>query len=321
MLMEGSSLRDLVLRWMFARLGHHRSTTFCILVGLGSAVAAALLRAALQPVIEGAPFITFFPAVVLAGAFSGGRGALASLAASIVLAVMFWLPTHGEVTVTLHSATSLIVFIVMAGLIAALTSILHDLLRRVREAEEQASALAREMRHRLNNLLAIVQVLARQSFPDSPAREEFASRLQAIARAQDVVIQCGDAGRPPRLKLLLKAALEPFDRGGIAKQGEDAEIEAREAANLSLVIYELATNSLKHGALSVPGGTVTLTWAPRGKFIRLVWKERHGPPALPPASAGFGVKLIQRSFPRDDALPSLAFESNGVTCTMDVLRS
>jgi two-component sensor histidine kinase len=62
------------------------------------------------------------------------------------------------------------------------------------------------------------------------------------------------------------------------------------------VIHELATNSMKYGALSDPSGTLDITSAPEGDRIILTWQERGGPQVdAPEGPAGFGSKLVYRS--------------------------
>jgi two-component sensor histidine kinase len=63
------------------------------------------------------------------------------------------------------------------------------------------------------------------------------------------------------------------------------------------VIHELATESMKFGALSVPSGTLDLSSAPDGADISLTWLQRGRPTASPPETGweGFGGKLVRRS--------------------------
>ena len=64
-----------------------------------------------------------------------------------------------------------------------------------------------------------------------------------------------------------------------------------------MVLHELATNAAKYGALSVPGGTIALTWRTTkdggGSRLHLQWTEADGVP-IPrtPTRRGFGTRLI-----------------------------
>lgn len=57
-------------------------------------------------------------------------------------------------------------------------------------------------------------------------------------------------------------------------------------------LHELAINALKHGALSVQEGRVSLTWAIDGDVFRLNWRESRGPAARASSRRGFGTRLI-----------------------------
>jgi two-component sensor histidine kinase len=68
------------------------------------------------------------------------------------------------------------------------------------------------------------------------------------------------------------------------------------ATALALIFHELATNSLKYGALSVDTGILDLSGATEGDDLVLAWTERGGPQVEPPAGAeGYGSKLVRRS--------------------------
>ena len=67
---------------------------------------------------------------------------------------------------------------------------------------------------------------------------------------------------------------------------------------LSLIIHELATNAVKHGALSAPGGRVTIEWQAdrggnEGYVFRLCWSESDGPPVAVPKWRGYGRELLE----------------------------
>lgn len=67
------------------------------------------------------------------------------------------------------------------------------------------------------------------------------------------------------------------------------------ATALALVIHELATNSMKYGALSMPAGTLDVSSVTDGDDLVLTWLERECPCVAPLNGNGFGSKLVQRS--------------------------
>ena len=60
-----------------------------------------------------------------------------------------------------------------------------------------------------------------------------------------------------------------------------------------MMLNELATNAVKHGALSVPAGTLRVAWVLNADELSLTWTEAGGPPIDgEPSSTGTGLKLI-----------------------------
>lgn len=67
---------------------------------------------------------------------------------------------------------------------------------------------------------------------------------------------------------------------------------------LHLILHELATNAVKHGALSQSGGRVEVRWditEADGRTLQLVWREEGGPPVRPPVLRSFGTRLIEHA--------------------------
>ena len=96
----------------------------------------------------------------------------------------------------------------------------------------------------------------------------------------------------------------------------------RSAATLALVVHELATNSLKHGALSVPQGTLDVSSTEDERELCLVWAEDGGPTlAESPDMRGFGSKLVARSI--SDQLNgemSYDWQPSGLVATLRLRR-
>src|SRR5262249_33220647 len=77
-------------------------------------------------------------------------------------------------------------------------------------------------------------------------------------------------------------------------------LSAKDVQNFSLALHELATNAIKHGALSSVAGQVSIAWtvARNGgdAVLKFRWQERGGPPVSPPIQRGFGTALLERTF-------------------------
>ena len=70
----------------------------------------------------------------------------------------------------------------------------------------------------------------------------------------------------------------------------------RAATPIALVFHELATNSMKYGALSADQGRVDLAISSESEMLRFRWTESDGPAiSAPPSHQGFGSKLVEMS--------------------------
>lgn len=189
-----------------------------------------------------------------------------------------------------------------------------------------------ELRHRLKNLIAVIQALITYSQPrNEPAVEEFAkkfmARLHALGSSGDLVIasnlQDVDIGEA------IRAALQPFlaeNQARLVVDGPRLRLQEPTATGIALAVHELATNALKYGALSTPNGSVRLNWQLRnidaGEQFALEWREQNGPPANKPNREGFGTRLIRMAVSREkDGTVSVDFEPTGLTCRMTFLRT
>jgi len=175
-----------------------------------------------------------------------------------------------------------------------------------KEAEEAREMLAGEMTHRIKNLFAIASALttiaARSAATTTEMAHDLTQRLTALGRAHDLVRPIpGEAENKADLGDLLAVLLAPYgDREGASERVHITAPELRvgeaAATTLALVVHELATNSIKYGALSVADGTLDVSCTADNGGVVLVWTERGGPlVTAPTGSAGFGSKLVAQT--------------------------
>jgi two-component sensor histidine kinase len=77
--------------------------------------------------------------------------------------------------------------------------------------------------------------------------------------------------------------------------GKSLSLHPSAVQALALAVHELAANAAGHGALSVPSGSVEVTWESHDDRLELHWIERGGPPSEPKAQVGFGMRVIKAS--------------------------
>lgn len=173
------------------------------------------------------------------------------------------------------------------------------------EAEERIHFILQELVHRTKNILSLVQAMMRQLARGTDDVEEFqravSGRLAGLAQSIEALAKQQWAGIPlaTLVELQLTTVTGSFDR--VSKRGPELLVNANAVQNLGLVFHELATNSVKYGALSVLEGRLCIEWQvlePESEGeeqrLRLTWTELHGPPVKAPTRRGFGSTVIER---------------------------
>ncbi len=170
--------------------------------------------------------------------------------------------------------------------------------------KDSLELLNRELIHRVGNLLAVAQGVIRLSYNTSLSvvefRDSILARLHALHQSVGLINRKDWKG--VWLHELLQTELAPVaDR--IEVSGRDVLLKPKAAQSLSLLFYELMTNSSKHGALSRREGTVTAEWeikdSDSGRLFCFRWQERDHGIIKPPTRQGFGTKLLTRLVPGD----------------------
>jgi two-component sensor histidine kinase len=184
--------------------------------------------------------------------------------------------------------------------IAAVHAALREASRELKAREERQGVMINELNHRVKNTLATVQALARQSFAKVKGAplDVFTDRLIALSGAHDLLTRTGwrEADMSALVAASVGAHVERVDR-----TGPEVALAPHTAVGLSMVFHELATNSVKYGALSAQGGRVELSWRldPVTDTLAFTWRDVGGPPVSPPKQPGFGTRLIESSIRRE----------------------
>ena len=281
----------------------------------------------------------YFPAILIVTLFAGWEFGLALLATSVALIWTLAKPPPPGAPLAVFAIAGLLQLL----LVAFIRRLLRDSWRaeralksladrQEREADTREMALG-EARHRLKNLMAIIEALAKFSAARSgvePAVDaylrRFLGRLRALGSASDLALK----HRPGILETtaIVGATLEPFLSEmppRLRFDGPALELSEQVGGALALAVHELATNALKYGALSAPAGTVTFNWTttPRdgGTHVVFLWKEDGGPPPSPPARDGFGHRMIRAVTAREaEGEVSIDYPPDGLVCRIAFLR-
>ena len=189
-----------------------------------------------------------------------------------------------------------------------------------RRSERQMRLVMRELTHRSKNLLAVIQAMARKTARTAPDIDQFvrdfSSRLRAIAAAHDLLVAESWSGADIR-SLLNASLLQTVDPAApeITMDGPPLKLSPDSAQTLGLAFHELTMNAAQHGALSVPGGRVSVAWRHADSEVRLNWQEEGGPTVAPPRRRGFGRVLLEQLVGASlEGSVKLDFRPEGLIC-------
>lgn len=261
------------------------------------------------------PFLTFFPAVILAAFLAGTRPAMLCAILSGLTAWYFYIrPFHSfQLEPSVAPALGLFAFI------SSVVIYIFDALTRTAEklkAEQQVSlalieqqrTMFAELQHRVaNNLtfLSSLLILQKRQIGEHPELapellDETIRRLSVMSdlhrRLHDP--QAAERSLPTYLHELCSEVLDATGARNVVCliDAEDVRLDLTKLTALSLMLVELVTNSLKHafkdrdgGSISIslkqlPGGLVSLNVGDDGPGAATVNNQ---------AASGLGLKIIK----------------------------
>jgi two-component sensor histidine kinase len=196
-----------------------------------------------------------------------------------------------------------------SGRVERIRGITMDITER-KELEDCQLLLAREVDHRTKNALAVVHAIVSLTRADNI--DEFSAavegRIQTLARAHSLLSD--SRWRGAKIAELIRGELAPFrpaDPERVRMSGRSLTLHPSAVQALALTFHELAANAARHGALSVPTGSIQIAWEQHGDELALRWSECGGP--CPPlrihhrtaregaqeAQKGLGLRIIRAS--------------------------
>jgi two-component sensor histidine kinase len=244
----------------------------------------------------GLPFISFWPRLVIASIALRLRFAiLFAMLAAVISQRLFgggaWFRDVSTARIIFFG-----LFALSAGLILTTGTMLRRSLRMLTALNLQREMYNRELRHRVRNMLTLIKALASRGPKAASAIDfykEFSLRIEGLAAASDL-LQIG-AEAEGRLPQLIRQTLAPFDNEGrIRLVGEPCLLPAGSCIPLIMVLHELCTNAVKHGALLAEHGRVDVSWfiGPDQSTLYILWAEKNGPLVKKPSHEGLGTRLL-----------------------------
>jgi two-component system CheB/CheR fusion protein len=197
----------------------------------------------------------------------------------------------------------------------------------IRGLERHHAVLLAELQHRVRNTLAVIRSIVRRTSANSRTVEQMTDhllgRIASYSRVQAIVTR--DASSGVDLEELVREELTAHavrEDEGITVSGPPVTLRPRAAETFALALHELATNSVKYGALGPKPGELAVRWdrvtGEAGDALLLTWAERGPGKSQTPARRGFGFELIERTLPYElDARTSITFGPAGLTIEIE----
>ena len=317
-----------------------RESAFDYVLTVAIFLVAYMLREWLEPVLPpGFPFLTFFPAVVIAGFLFGVKHGIIVAVLGGFASWYFFIPPYGTFQLDNGTFVAMLLYIFVVSTDLFLLSLMMSAYRAEliarRDVERMADAqevMANELDHRLKNVFAtmnaIITLSQRHATTASDLAAKLKERLNAMARSSLLLRGRGDAGHRTTLAAVFEQALQPFglgDSGRIRLSGPQLFTNGQSGVVLSLILHELGTNAAKYGALSVTTGHVALEWRERDQpsengeaLLEITWRERGGPTPVSsnPDRKGFGSTLIPRVLSMLNGEAIINFPEEGAFVTL-----
>lgn len=185
---------------------------------------------------------------------------------------------------------------------------------------------ARELVHRLSNQMQLVQAVAARTLIGDDlgaARESLAARLAAMTRAHASLLRDPEHATLVR-RVVELTLLDVFGSSGFSIEGGEARLTGPASGRLSMVLFELATNACKHGALRHVGGRIAVSWQGvpecEGGGLALRWRESGGPDVLKSNRTGSGTKIIKSGVSGPGTV-ALDFRREGLLATFRIAQT
>ena len=188
---------------------------------------------------------------------------------------------------------------------AKLQKLLHSasgkLSQHLEKQKRYQNLLIAELNHRVQNTLALVRSIARQTMDSTDSLDQYIEaleqRISALSKVHDLI---GGSGLQwARFEDLVAVELKPFidAKASIELNGPTIAIRADIAPIVSLLFHEMISNAVKHGALSGKGKSLKVTWQEREGGVAIDWVEELDQEINEPERQGFGFALIKRAIP------------------------
>jgi len=195
-----------------------------------------------------------------------------------------------------------------------------------RRAEEHQRMLVAELDHRVKNVLATVSAVASHTQDASLSAADFAAKLAGRIRSMAATheLLSGRQWKGISVRELVRRELAPYmATNNTALDGPELMLSPEAGQNVSMVLHELTTNAVKHGALSTNDGRISVRWNRTRNgadaWLCIEWRETGGPTVQTLRRSSYGTEVIRNLIPYElGGTVDLLFASEGVRCDINI---
>jgi two-component sensor histidine kinase len=181
-----------------------------------------------------------------------------------------------------------------------------------------------DFQRQVRGLLAMVRSIVRRMVETSVSIEEYAAhlegRLGALARVHGFLLRAPNAGVDLEELVRAEFLAQSLPDEHLQVGGPRVVLGAKEAETVGLTLHELATNSVKFGALGHLGNKLSVRWrleGPQRTRVVLDWLERGKRVLHADHRKGFGFEVIELLFPYElGGCSSVVVEPEGLHCSL-----
>jgi len=278
---------------------------------------AFVARYAMSPLLDGVPFITLLPCILLSALIGGLQVGIVITILSAAAAAYFFLPPHHSFAIEWPAGyLMMLLFLLTAAIQLAVISALNSAVDRLSDERDQVAVLFRELQHRVANNMSFVasllrlerRAVAKHRDNADAILSEAEKRLETMARVHRRLYDPSIVTTP--LSEYLEALGSDILEAAGAKHIDfivdvpPVTFTLSRLVTLSLLINEVVTNSVKHGFAGRSRGTIKVFLGREGEtYVLLIADDGNGmaEDATEDNGASLGMLIIR----------SLASQLNG----------
>ena len=236
-----------------------------------------------------------------------------ALSLSVGFGIALFVPSNLMAGLPVPFIANLIIYIFAGFCTVWLGHLFRSAVRELQAEQLQRELILTEVEHRGRNMGALGAAIVEFSLKDNrEAASLINTRMRALQATNNLITRAPKM--EPDIESIVRQELAPYDISRCSLRGGRLALRSDIARAAGLIVHELTTNAVKHGAFSIPDGRIDIAWSQRGDTIEIDWKESGAAKREVPTRTGFGTKLIDTTAKGLNGEVSREFGDDGISC-------